>query len=175
MTAVMTTGAAEVSTVSRMERPASETGLRPLGATTGRRTPRGRRRNHSSDAIVSLDARKVTENPPPQPCRKPRRFPEPAQQQQPQPPLTVMLQQQHGRSEGPPQNPTEKTHEADPHPDRRGGCRVRCDLVRAPARPEAGGGPPAHPHPAPPASVAPPGSARGNFGPGRPAAGGLSR
>ena len=36
MTAVMTTGAAEVSTVSRMERPASETRLVPTGGATGR-------------------------------------------------------------------------------------------------------------------------------------------
>ena len=36
MTAVMTTGAAEASTVSRMERPASETRLVPTGGATGR-------------------------------------------------------------------------------------------------------------------------------------------
>ena len=36
MTAVMTTSAAETSTVSRMERPASETSLVPTGGATGR-------------------------------------------------------------------------------------------------------------------------------------------
>ena len=53
MTAVMTTSAAEASTVSCMERPASETRLGPTGETTGRCTRPRRPRLSSTFAAAA--------------------------------------------------------------------------------------------------------------------------